>query len=110
MNIQKDYSLIFWIHLIINFIFIFSWILFSWQIIIIGEIILQMQYLFLRGCILSKAEFGKDEACIPYYLYKWKLIKNKQTNKIFIRYYLPIIVIILSLIWQIWLNKNPLIF
>ena len=107
---QKDYGSIFWIHLLINLIFIFSWLLFSWLIIVIGEIVLQLQYWLLGGCIFSKAEFGHDEACMPYYLKKWRFIKNKKKARKFIRYYLPIIVIAISLVWQILLNHNPLIF
>ncbi|EKE16418.1 MAG: hypothetical protein ACD_11C00017G0008 [uncultured bacterium] len=107
---NNDYSFIFWVHLIINLIFVFSFLLFSWWLIIIGEIILQLQYIIMKGCVLSKAEFGHDEACIPYYLHKWKLIKDKHKNKIFVRYFLPVIVIILAIIFQIVLNIRPLIY
>jgi len=109
---QKHYGFFFWIHL---FLFLFSiilWIFFSWWLIIIVEIILQLQYWLLKGCILSKAEFGKekDEACVPYYLKKWNLIKNKEKTKIVVRYYLPIFRISFGIIWQLFLGFNPLFF
>ena len=107
---QKDYGLIFWLHMVVNLILIFSWVLFSWWIIVIGEIILRLQYWIFGGCILSKAEFGIDEACIPYYLEKWGIAKNNVKSRRLVRDYLPIIVIVLALIWQMLLGFKPLIF
>ena len=106
---KKDYEFIFWVHLILTLIFLLSWLFFSWYIVLIGEIILQLQYWLLKGCVLSQAEFGNEEACIPYYLFKWKIIKNKKKTLIFFRYYVPLIVIALALILQLVFKISPLI-
>ena len=71
---------------------------------------LQAQFIFLNGCILSKAEFGKDEACIPYYLQKEGIFIDKQKTKILARYILPIIILGISLVLKIIFNYKPLIF
>jgi hypothetical protein len=106
----KCYGIIFWIHLLFFLFALFSFLLFSWWLIIIGQIILLLQYFFINGCILSKAEFGRDESFMPYYLYRWGLIENKQKGRIFVRYYLPCVVIILAIILQIVFEINPLIY
>lgn len=110
MKKNNDYGFLFWIHLIITLLFVFSWVLISWWLIAIGAILLQIQYKILGGCVFSKAEFGSDEAFIPYYLKKWKLIKDKENARVFTTYYLPIITLIISLVWQVILGIRPLIF
>jgi len=73
MNKQhKCYGIIFWIHLLFFLFALFSFLLFSWWLIIIGQIVLLLQYHSINGCILSKVEFGRDEPFIPYYL--WVLL------------------------------------
>ena len=76
----------------------------------IGVVLLQFQFLYLKGCILSKAEFGSDEACIPYYLQKWKLVQSKERTKTFVRYVLPLIVLVLALLLQIATGHRPFLF
>ena len=107
---HKPYGLIFWVHLIINMSFIFSWILFSWWLIVLGEILLQLQYIIFKGCILSKAEFKEDISCITYYLHRWGFTNDQNKGKNFVRIWLPIIVIIISMVWQIVLGFSPLLF
>ena len=107
---HKPYGPIFWIHMLVNMTFIFSWLLFSWWLIIIGEILLQLQYVFLKGCILSKAEFKEDISCITYYLHRWNFTSDQNKGKNFVRVWLPLIVIVISIIWQIVLGFRPLFF
>lgn len=109
---HKHYGIFFWIHLVLFLFSLFMWIFISWWIIIFIEVILQLQYWLLKGCILSKAEFGrgKDEPCIPYYLKKWNLIKDKERGKIVVRYYLSVFRILFGVIWQLLLNFKPLFF
>lgn len=110
MKRRNDYGIVFWIHLFIDILFIFSWLLFSWWLIIIGAVLVQLQFIILRGCFLSKIEFGKNEACIPYYLHKWKLIKNKRLVRIFVGRFLPAIIMAAAIVWQVVLKIKPLIF
>lgn len=107
---HKCYGIIFWIHLLLFLFALFSFLLFSWWLIIIGQIILLLQYYFINGCILSKVEFRRDEAFMPYYFHRWGLIENKQKGRIFVRYYLPCIVIILAVILQVIFKIHPLIY
>ena len=107
---HKPYGLIFWIHLCVNMLFIFSWLFFSWWLIIIGETLLQLQYKFLKGCILSKAEFKEDISCITYYLHRWNITSDQNAGKNFVRIWLPILVIIISILWQVVFGFRPLFF
>jgi hypothetical protein len=107
---NADYGSIFWFHLGVNLVLIFSWLLFSWWIIILGSLVLQLQYKIFGGCILSRMEFGKKRDCMVYYLNKWGFVKDMKKSKRFVELYLHIIVIILSLILQIALGFSPIVF
>src|SRR3972149_3978539 len=106
----NDYGLVFWIHLILNIVFISSWLFFSWWFVLICMGLIQLQFIIFKGCILSKLEFKKDEACIPYYLYKWKLIKNKKLVRFIVGRFMPLAIIAMSALWQIVFGIKPILF
>jgi hypothetical protein len=109
MKKRRDYGIIFWAHFIFDMFLICSWFLFSWKIVLVACVILKLQWVLLGGCVLSKAEFDNKEACIPYYLKKWRFIKNKERMRFFVDYFLLVILVILSLIFQLLLHFKPLI-
>jgi hypothetical protein len=107
---QAEYGLIFWLHLVALVFMITAWAFLSWWWLVIGEVLLQVQY-FTVGCVLSKAEFEDEkEACVPYYLDKWGIMKNKDLSRRLVRDVLPWLVIAFALIWQIGLGFKPLLF
>jgi hypothetical protein len=77
---------------------------------VIGEVLLQLQYRYLKGCILSKAEFKEDISCITYYVHRWGFTSDQNKGKDFVRIWLPIIVIVISVVWQIIFKFKPLFF
>ena len=111
---NKDYGLVFWAHAIVNLILYSSWFLLSWYWILLGELVLQIQSYLFGGCVLTVAEFKKeknDTSCIGYYFEKWGIInKNTPKVKFFIRNISPWIVFAISLVWQVLLGFNPLLF
>jgi len=107
---HKPYSLIFWIHSAVNLLFLFSWLLFSWWIVLFGQVILFLQYKIFGGCVLSKIEFKDDTAWIPYYLHRWKLIKDREKCLVFTRNHMSVVVAGLVLVLHFVFGFKPLIF
>ncbi len=107
----KYFGLVFWIHLILVLFAYLSPFLFNWKLILLGIIILFIQYNLIGGCILNKIQFDKtkDITFLYPYLKMLGLNINPYKFKIFIRYYLPFILLLIAIIWQVLLNKAPLI-
>ena len=111
--LHSDFGLLFWLHLSLILLAYSSWFLFSWQWIILGSIILWIQYWFFDGCVLSQIHFGKERAqftFVAYYFEKINLNFDKNKLTFFIRHIIPFLLMFLAIIWQIIFNKKPLIF
>ena len=104
---HKEYGLFFWLHTAVQLVLYLSWLLFSWWIVLLGVIALQLQYLLLGGCVLSKAEFKNDESCSVYYLHKWGLIRDKKWGEHFFTYYINAIGILVAVVWQLVFGMPP---
>jgi len=107
------FGYIFWIHIILDLILYCSWFLFSWWLILIGAIILQIQYIVFNGCVLTKAQFGKEKndlTCIGFYLDKIGFKFKPKNVKIVVRYISPIVVLIIAILWQVIFHHKPFLF
>lgn len=114
-NMAKDiklFGLTFWLHLFLILIAYSSPFLFSWKLILLGVIILLVQFIVLKQCVLTTTQFGNAKYITFYTLYLEMLgFKFKRKNLyILMRYIMPFIVLAISLIWQILLNYKPLVF
>lgn len=110
--LHSDFGLFFWLHLSLILLAYASWFLFSWWIVITGSIILWIQYWFFKGCILTQFHLGKsegDSAFVSYYFEKINISFDRNKLTFFIHHMVPLILILLTIIWQILLNKEPLI-
>ncbi len=108
----KYFGFVFWLHLILISFAYLSPFLFNWGIMIIIIIILFIQYSLVGSCILNKIQFSgtKDVTFLYPYLMILGLKLNPHKFKIFIRYYLPFVLLFIAIIWQVVLNKSPLLF
>ena len=108
---HSDYGLIFWVHLILEFLAYFSPFLFSWWIILIIIILLIAQQLVFKGCILTHAQFGFDENMTFLYPYLrklgWKV--NKKRMKIYKTWIENWIILVVALVWQLVFEFRPLL-
>ncbi len=107
----KYFGFVFWIHLLLVVLAYLSPFLFNWKLILVSIVFLFAQYAMIGGCVLNKIQFGntKDVTFLYPYLKMIGLDLNPKKFKIFIRYYLPFILFFISIIWQVVLNKNPLL-
>lgn len=108
---KKEFGLLFWIHLLLLIPAYISPFLVNWKIILIGVILLQIQYWLVGGCILTHLQMGNDknETFIWYYLRKIYPRLSAQKVKFTIRVVIPIILIITGFILQTIYNFQPLI-
>lgn len=99
---RKDFNLVFWIHLILIIFSYSSFIWLDWKLIIASSLILQIYYLTRGGCDLTFAEFGNDKniTFVWYYLKKIFPNINQKKTKFFVRFIIPLILILLSFILQ----------
>ena len=108
----KYFGFIFWLHLILVLFAYLSPFLFNWKIMIVATILLFIQYSLIGGCILNKVQFDKTKDVT--FLYPYLIILGLKINpykfRTFIRYYLQFILLIIAIIWQVILNKAPLLF
>ena len=110
---SKEEKVYFFIHLIA---IIFAWIgpfLFSWKIIIPVYILVTAQFIIFKSCLMNK-HHGLDESDDhTFYAELLELIgfqPNRRELKKFIRGYLHVILAIITLLWQVGLGFEPLLF
>lgn len=108
---KKEFGLWFWVHLLLLIPAYLSPLFVGWKLIIIGVVILQIQYWLVNGCILTHIEMGKDknETFIWYYLKKIFPMLNPKTTKFVIRVIVPIFLVVVALILQTQFGFKPLI-
>jgi len=107
--LHSKFGLIFCFHLTLEIINILSWLLFSWWWILLAHAIVMLQYNIFGGCILTGLQLGKEQMKHTFLAHYFKSI-NPEKFTFFSRYTLPLIVIFLTIIWQIILKKEPLLF
>jgi hypothetical protein len=102
----------FWLHLLLIIIAYASPFLFNWRLVLVGALALFSQFIIFNKCILTTAQFGDQKYITFYAPYLEKMgFKFKRKNiYFFMRYVMPFIVLIISLIWQILLDNEPILF
>ena len=108
----KLFGFMFWLHLALIILAYSSPFLISWKLITVGVFLLLIQFVVLKQCILTTAQFGREKYMTFYTIYFEKLgFRFKRKNLyIFMRYLMPFIVLVIALIWQVLFRNSPLLF
>jgi len=108
---HKDFGLYFWIHILALVPAYLSPLLVDWWVIIIGVVALQIQHYVIGGCVLTHLEMGKDknETFIWYYGRKVFPTLDAFRTRIFIRFVVPAVLLIIALVLQLGFDYKPLI-
>jgi hypothetical protein len=108
---KKEFGILFWVHLLTLFPIYLSPLLFSWKFIVLGAILLQIQYLIIGGCYITFLEMGKDKNNFFMYYYLKKIFPDLpyKGTLIVIRYIVPMVIITFAIILQISLGFKPLV-
>lgn len=106
---RKDFSFVFWLHLVLIITAWMSPFWADWRLILIGVILLSIQYLIIGGCYLTFLETGKDHKMTFYYYYLSKIFPTISKNKthFFIRYCSPILILIVAYLLQVQFGWEP---
>lgn len=112
MGKNKDFGLIFWIHLLVLCLMYSSPFLFSWKIIFAGVLVYYLQLLIFGGCILTIKELGSDrkEGFNAYYLHKAGFNIDERKLGIVLNFIVPSAISVFALVWQLFLKYRPLLF
>jgi hypothetical protein len=72
MRKRKDFGLFFWFHLLSISLYLGSPFLVSWKVVLTIVLLIQIQFLLLKGCYITKLEFGNASKYnyVYYYLVK----------------------------------------
>ena len=109
---RKDFGPVFWLHALLLIPAYLSPILVDYRLIIVGVIILQIQYWITGGCFLTHWEMGPDnnETFMWYYLKKWYPKLDPKKTKFVIRVVVPGALIIFGILLQVIYTFQPLLF
>ncbi len=101
----------FWLHLFLELVFIASPFLLSWKLILLGIILLELQFLIFNGCLINKLHFSNDKEAVFLYPYL-KMLDidiSYQSAKILMRYVVPVVVLVVAILWQIVMKNVPIV-
>lgn len=108
---RKEFGFWFWIHILLLIPAYLSPLFIEWRLIVLGVVILQIQYWLIDGCVLTHLEMGKEknETFIWYYLRKIYPNLNAKYTKFVIRFVVPIVLIVIGIILQVKFGLHPFI-
>ena len=110
---KLEINAMFWVHLFVTSL---AWVgpfFFSWYLMIIAYIGVQMQYQFFKRCLMNERhELGEeDNNTFYHYIFtKMGMTLERSTVKIFVRERLNYILGAFAIFWQVYLGFEPLLF
>ena len=101
----------FWLHLLLEVLFLLSPLLLFWKLILLGVVLLELQFFALNGCLINKWHFPNDKEAVFLYPYLRMLGVNisYRHSKILMRYVVPVIILLLALFWQVVKGREALL-
>jgi hypothetical protein len=109
-KMRKEFGPLFWMHLVLILLAYASPFLFNVRFISSLTAAYYVQLFAFNGCILSKAEFQEDISFYQYYLSKAGIPISRKTAKTITMIIAPLLIIAVSLLWQVALDRLPLFF
>ncbi|MEM1122053.1 MAG: hypothetical protein AAGJ18_16505 [Bacteroidota bacterium] len=103
----------FWVHLFVTSL---AWVgpfLFSWYLMIIAYILVQMQYQVFNRCLMNEGHALGEEDHKTFYHYiftKMGMTLERRAVKVFVRQRLNYILAAFAIFWQLYLGFQPLLF
>lgn len=110
---QSEHNFTFWFHVLIT---VLAWIgpfLFSWWLMTTAYMIVLLQFLIFKRCLLNSRHSLADDNDATFYSYLFEKIgyyPNRRVLKLWIRRYVYIILSVISFLWQYVAGFEPLLF
>ncbi|MBK7426969.1 MAG: hypothetical protein IPI60_08030 [Saprospiraceae bacterium] len=112
-KIISQHNFIFWFHLVISLIGPFAPFLVSWYLIIPVYAGIYVQFLFFNRCLMNEKHSlsdGTENTIFSYFFEMLGWHHNKARVTFFVRKLMYPILILITIIWQLLLDKSPLLF
>ncbi len=109
---HKDYGYLFYVHVILIVLYYLSPFLVNWTVVIVIAALMILQNIFIKGCVLTIAEFKEESqktGFFHHYLKKIGIHLSRTTIEV-ISYILPFALIGTAILWQIVFQHKPLLF
>lgn len=107
----SDFGALFWLHLSTILVGYVSPFLFDWRIILVGIIIVYLQWLIFGNCVLTLLQFEADRndpSFHHYYLSRLGFRTNKRILWWYTGFVFPWLVFGGALVWQVTLSHKTL--
>lgn len=110
---SSTHGLTFWFHVLITFL---AWVgpfLFSWYLMLPAYLIVLLQFLIFKRCLLNNGHELDDADDTTFYSYifeKLGIRVNRATLKLWVRRYFYLILSVVTLLWQLVLGVEPVLF
>lgn len=101
---EKEFGLMFWLHLILIILIWSSPFWLNWKFILFFIFLYYLQLIILKDCILTKAQFETKKRGVTfywYYLTKLGFNLNKEKVRFIVDYIFPWVILTIALICQI---------
>ena len=112
-NREDLFNFTFLIHLVLEILSWASPVLFSWWIIVIGFVLMHLQFKIFGTCVLNKIQFKKHSGDSVFLYPYMKMMGFKisfEKARLLMRYIIPLILIIVAIFWQLIFKKSPILF
>jgi hypothetical protein len=110
---NSSHNATFWFHVIITAL---AWVgpfLFSWYLMVTAYMIVLLQFLIFNRCLLNAKhdlDVSEDTTFYSYLFEKLGYYPNRSVLKKWVRRYVYLILSGFTIIWQLVLGFNPLLF
>ena len=110
---KLEINRMFWVHLIVTSL---AWVgpfLFSWYLMVVAYLLVQMQYQVFNRCLMNEGhDLAEDEDKTFYHFIftKMGMTLERRTVKIFVRQQLNYFLGAFTIFWQVYLDFEPLLF
>lgn len=101
------------LHAIIIILIWASPFLFRWQLVMIGVVLYYLQIKLLGDCILTRRQFDVKKRDVTFYYFTLVKLGFKPALhrvRFVTDYVIPLLLIGSSIVWQLLLSKQPLIY
>ena len=110
---SSSHNFTFWFHLLITLL---AWVgpfLFSWYLMVTAYLLVVLQFIIFGRCLLNARHDLADDNDATFYSYLFEKIgyyPHRQTLKHWVRRYVYLILAGITLLWQLVLGFEPLLF
>ncbi|HBF19694.1 MAG TPA: hypothetical protein DDW81_06315 [Cryomorphaceae bacterium] len=112
-EVTSSHNLVFWFHVLVTAL---AWVgpfLFSWYLMVPAYLLVVLQFIIFGRCLLNAQHDLKDDKDTTFYSYLFEkagVTVNKRVLKLWVRRYIYLILSAVTLIWQVVLGSEPLLF